>query len=143
MNLNDYGKIIIYQFGKVGSETLHHTFKHYSKAEVHHTHNYNDLIELKTTKPVLIINVVRNLFDRNISAMFENIQSTNTDKGKDDYVREGYFLQNQPLLEEFRNGGDIEKVANFFKKVNTEILLKSIFNKWYSDFNKHTEIDIF
>lgn len=139
MNLNNFEKIIIYQFGKVGSGTLYHTFKYYSKVEVQHTHDFNDLIGLKTTKPVLIINVVRNLFDRNISAMFQNIGAYGDDRGKKGYVREGYFLQNRPLMIE----GNISKISDFFRKTNTEILLKSIYNKWYSDFNKYTGVDIF
>lgn len=141
MNIKDFEKIIIYQFGKVGSETLRSTFMQI-KEEVQHTHDFNDLI-LKPTKPLLIVNVVRNLFDRNISAMFQNIGAYGPPAelaiGKNGYIREGYFLQNRPLL----LGENISEISDFFRKTNIEILLKLIYKKWYSDFNKYTGIDIF
>ena len=148
LNLNIFEEIIVYQFGKVGSRTLQHTFAKYSSLvrEVKHSHNFNDLIGLKTTKPVLIVNVVRNLFDRNISAMFQNIYKNNINDSyinKKGFTREGCFLGNTYAMEHFKKSGDIDKLSNFFKKVNTEILLKKLNNKWYSDFNKKLGINIF
>jgi hypothetical protein len=73
IDVNDYENIIIYQYGKCGSSSLRDLFKQVH-SKVIHTHSPKNIPPRENLgKRDLIINVTRNLFDRNISDYFQNI----------------------------------------------------------------------
>tara|TARA_Y100000768_G_scaffold337593_1_gene279829 strand:- start:1014 stop:1727 length:714 start_codon:yes stop_codon:yes gene_type:complete len=135
LNLENFDNVLIYQFGKVASSTLRDTFSQY--IETRQTHYFNkNMLKNKT----LVINITRNLFDRNISALFECINSKPNKNsfiipcnGK--HIREGCLLYTEK-----RNINDI---AMFFRNININKLLKIRYTKWYSYFNEQLNIDIF
>lgn len=125
INLKEIERIYIYQYGKVGSCTLLKTLKRHH-SNVHHTHLFEKNMLLNNT---LIVNVVRNLYDRNISAFFQNINAKK--------YPSWYYCPKK----------DNEKIKmkhlmNHYKKVNIEHL-KSDINTWYERFNNHLKTDIF
>jgi hypothetical protein len=136
LNLNDYDNIIIYQFGKVGSSTLYRTFSQYNKNTIHTHFFHKNMLKNKT----LVLNVTRNLFDRNISAFFQNIY---TKPKKEAYITppdgkhimEGCFLYTEKR--------EINDLINFFRNVNIKKLLKIRYKHWYSYFNQQLNINIF
>lgn len=87
--LDPYDKIVIYQFGKTGSTSLFNLFgdltidtpiekvpDHPTKGKAIHTHSDDVIVKiLKKKERLLVINVVRNLFDRNISHFFHHLRS--------------------------------------------------------------------
>lgn len=88
ININDYNKILVYQFGKVGSSTLtyNNNGKFYPKIKdeylekVIHTHTHEVAEDiLKKYNNVLVINIVRLPIGRNISAFWEDINVNCTD----------------------------------------------------------------
>lgn len=135
LNLENFDNVLIYQFGKVASSTLRDTFSQYIETRQIHYFNKN-MLKNKT----LVINITRNLFDRNISALFESINSKPNKNsfiipcnGK--HIREGCLLYTEK-----RNINDI---AMFFRNININKLLKIRYTKWYSYFNEQLNIDIF
>ena len=76
IDFNAFSKIVIYQFGKVGSSSLKETFKSLGKRTIH-SHNWKNEYLFSNQGRSLIINVVRNIKDRNISALFQNINNKN------------------------------------------------------------------
>lgn len=135
LNIDNFDNLVIYQFGKVGSSTLTKTFENI--IDTTHTHYFNcNLIKNKT----LIINVTRNLFDRNISAFFQNINckpvSSDFDiplNGK--HIREGCLMYSEKK--------EMNELVDFFRDINIEKLLKIRYNDWYSYFNEQLNINIF
>jgi len=135
MDINNFDKIIIYQFGKVGSSTLWATFSKYK--ETRHTHYFNKNMLKGNT---LIINVVRNLFDRNISALFECI---NYKPIRADYIipKDGKHIREGVIL--YTEKREVNDMINFFREVNIEKLLKIRYKNWYTYFNEQLGINIF
>lgn len=132
MNINDFDNVIIYQFGKVASSTLKKSFeKHIRTSQVHHFHD-----SMIRQGKVLIINIVRNLFDRNISALFENIYS----KPRNYFIMPGYINEGSLLR---TNKTELDDIMDFFREVNIEKLLKIIYKNWYTRFNEQLNINIF
>ena len=137
LNLQDFDNVIIYQFGKVGSSTLYETFKQY--IETSHTHYFKEKLLKKKT---LVVNVTRNLFDRNISAMFEVLSQKEKPKEKyyiippnGKHIREGCLFYTEK-----RN---INELTTFFRDININKLLKIRYKNWYSYFNEELNINIF
>lgn len=80
--MNKFNKILLYQYGKVGSTSISYSCngKHYSEICVDypeyliHTHSHDvgkDI--LKKYKNILVINIVRFIIDYNLSSFWENI----------------------------------------------------------------------
>lgn len=136
MDLNKYSKIIIYQFGKVGSTTLEKTFQKYARTI--HTH-YLDATTLGN-QPVLVVNVMRNLYDRNISAFFENFDSP-ASPGMFAIPRNGFHIKEYPLLR--TDERSLHGMTDFFRDRNINKLLKIRYTKWYSYFNQQLGINVF
>ena len=124
-NLNDFQSIYIYQYGKVGSSTLQCTFKKYHD-NVIHTHQYDEKMMSKKT---LIINVVRNLYDRNISAFFHNINN----------YKHGLFYY---CPDTDNKNIKIDNLINFFRNCNIRHLNEKI-APWFKNFNDKFNINIF
>lgn len=135
LNLQDFDNVIIYQFGKVGSSTLTETFKQY--IETTNTHYFKkELLKKKT----LVINVTRNLFDRNISALFQCI---NSKPRKKDYIipYNGKHIREGCLL--YTEKRNINELTTFFRNININKLLKIRYKNWYSYFNEQLNVNIF
>lgn len=133
LNLQDFDNVIIYQFGKVGSKTLTETFKQY--IETIHTHHFKKNFFRKKT---LVINVTRNLFDRNISALFQCI---NIKPRKKDYIPYGKHIREGCFL--YTEKRNIKELTTFFRNININKLLKIRYKNWYSYFNEELNINIF
>uniref|UniRef100_A0A6C0EF78 Sulfotransferase domain-containing protein n=1 Tax=viral metagenome TaxID=1070528 RepID=A0A6C0EF78_9ZZZZ len=135
LNIENFDNLIIYQFGKVGSSTLTKTFENIIPTT--HTHYFDsNLIKNKT----LIINVTRNLFDRNISAFFQNINNKPNDGDFDipyngKHIREGCLMYSEKK--------EMSELINFFRDINIEKLLKIRYTNWYKYFNEQLNINIF
>lgn len=138
IDLNNYDKVVIYQFGKVGSMTLLKTFEQYIKTI--HLHIFNKtILEDKT----IIINISRNLFDRNISAFFHNINN------KPKYIdiikyKNTNIKKNEGHVFYYKNKDkSINNLINYFNDINTNIILPDYNKNWYTDFNNNLNINIF
>jgi len=137
LNLQDFDNVMIYTFGKVASKSLLETFKQYIKTNDTHYFKKGWL-----KKKTLVINVTRNLFDRNISALFQCITAKKPPK-KEDYIippngkhiREGCFL--------YTKQRNINELTTFFRNININKLLKIRAKNWYSYFNEELNINIF
>ena len=125
INLNDFQSIYIYQYGKVGSSTLYTTLRKYHN-NVIHTHKYDTKMMSKNS---LIINVVRNLYDRNISAFFQNINYDKHDLW--------YYCRH-----EHNKYIKMDHLMDFFRKSNIRHL-KELIIPWYKNFNDKFNINIF
>ncbi len=91
-------------------------------------------------KKTLVINVTRNLFDRNISALFQCINSKPREEdyiipynGK--HIREGCLLYTEKI--------NINELTTFFRNININKLLKIRYKNWYSYFNEQLNVNIF
>ena len=143
-------KIIIYQFGKVGSCSLYKTFIQYGINTIH-THVYDEKIFNEGNN--LIINITRNLFDRNISSFFQNYYSKPNKNFLFYYDTENKYSDNifyyNPIINDLINNYDdivddfdFKKIFLFFKNQNIKMInLK--YKDWYNDFNKNLNINIF
>ena len=120
INLKNFKRIFIYQYGKVGSTTLLNTLKNYH-SNVQHTHEFNRNMLLNKT---LIINVVRNIYDRNISTFFQNINNK----------KSGWYYKDY-------NHSKIEDLINFYQFKNIEHLQFIV--SWFNKFNKNFNINVF
>lgn len=129
MDINKYNKIIIYQYGKCGSSSLKDLFiKNGNK--VIHTHSPTNIptnIENIGTKD-FVINITRNLFDRNISDYFQNITQQH----------HFWYLDTEEKIY-IRKLGDI--LDNFNKKIVTYTEQHLV--KWYDKFFDKIGIDVF
>ena len=68
--------VIVYQFGKVASSALVWALKpRFNACQVHGHQEARELLAKSPHKKLYVINIVRNLFDRNISAYFENLEN--------------------------------------------------------------------
>ena len=138
IDLNNYDKVIIYQFGKVGSMTLLKTFEKYIKTI--HLHIFDKTILKDKT---IIINISRNLFDRNISAFFHNINN------KPKYIdiikyKNTNIKKNEGHVFYYGNKDkSINNLINYFNDINTNIILPDYNKNWYTDFNNNLNINIF
>ena len=129
IKLNDFERIIIYQYGKVGSSTMRDSLREYHK-DVHHVHfiikNAKNWHLLSNNK-ILIINIVRNTYDRNISNLFQNISNKLTDF----YYCEPKHVKNVKL----------NNLMIHFRKANC-IHIKKLLIPWYTNFKETIGIDI-
>ncbi len=135
LNLQDFDNVMIYTFGKVASISLLETFKQYIKTN--HTHYFKKGWLKKKT---LVINVTRNLFDRNISALFQCISAK---PKKEDYIipPNGKHIREGCLL--YTKQRNINELTTFFRNININKLLKIRYKNWYSYFNEQLNINIF
>ncbi len=68
--------ILLYQFGKVASIALRDALQ--GQFDVNHVHHYLDARNILSQEPgqaFVVINIVRNFYDRNISAYFQNMDN--------------------------------------------------------------------
>lgn len=159
INLDHYSRVIIYQFGKVGSSTLKNTFVSLGKRTIHSHAWKNEFVYNKNGKS-LIINIVRKIQDRNMSAFFQNIDNrhestwnyrgdrTNFDRLSKHYERghaiemkwmKNYYktLENQCGISIFDKEWDIDKGYMFFpdaKCYSSVLILR------YEDINEWEDI---
>jgi hypothetical protein len=89
-----------------------------------HTHHDN-FVRDKINGKQLIITVIRNLYDRNISAFFQNIDN------------KGHFWYDPHYTE-----SKIDNIIYNYRKKNIEHT-RNVISKWYDNFNKKLNIDIF
>ena len=127
LNLTDYKRIIIYQYGKVGSRTMLDTLKKHHD-NVHHIHflHRHDNMEKILKKDTLIITIVRNTYDRNISNMFQNIKDKEND-----------FYYNNKI-----KNVNLTDLMNHYRKANIKHV-KRLLMPWFKHFKKHIGVDIF
>ena len=112
IDLNEFSKIVIYQFGKVGSSTLKETFKSLGKRTVH-SHTWKNEFLFHKEGRSLIINVVRKIQDRNISAFFQNIK----EKREKDWYYTGNLNDFKRLSAHFEKGhlNEMKWIKNYYK----------------------------
>jgi len=126
LNLKDYKRIVIYQYGKVGSRTMYTTLKKYHK-NVHHMHFLRKKNMNKISKNgTLIITIVRNVYDRNISNMFQNIKASNND-----------FYYGQKI-----KNINLNKLMIHYRKANIKHTNRLLI-PWFKKFKKDIGVDIF
>ena len=135
INLKDYKRIVIYQYGKVGSRTMCTTLKKYHK-NVHHMHflgrglrnrvQGQKNMNIISKKGTLIITIVRNVYDRNISNMFQNIKAPNNDF---------YFL---PIIKNI----NLNKLMIHYRNANIKHTNRLLI-PWFKKFKQDIGVDIF
>ena len=128
LNIKDYDNIYIYQYGKVASEALHETF---SKINKNTFHSHHFLPQMKE-KNSLIINIVRNLYDRNISAYIQNIQ---------DETHPVWFNKNFKIKDNYSEN-ELNLIMKHYRERNI-IKVTEKLKLWYSKFNNYFDINIF
>ena len=120
-----YDKILVYQYGKVGSTSIRKSGlcnKYYStiqktyKEQMISTHSHEVAKDiLSKYKNVLVINIVRLPIDRNISGFFQNINKYTSDYNElhiDDLIK---------MYDELYNPNTDNWMVNFFKGFNIDI----------------------
>ena len=129
LKLRDFKRIIIFQYGKVGSSTMRDTLRQYHN-DVHHVHHLNESSNshLLKKKKILIINIVRNMYDRNISNLFQNMSNKGTDFYYCEQKKRKKIKINQ-LIKHYRN-------ANV--KHTNKLLIP-----WFQKFKQNIGVDIF
>jgi hypothetical protein len=127
LDLSEYKRIIIYQYGKVGSRTMFNTLSEHHN-NVHHIHflDRRDNLKKILKKDTLIITIVRNTYDRNISNMFQNIK-----------VKENDFY----YYKEIKNN-NLNDLMTHYRKANIKHA-KRLLMPWFKQFKKHIGVDIF
>lgn len=127
LNFSDYKRIMIYQYGKVGSRTMFTTLQehHDNVQHIHFLERNNNLNKI-LKKDTLIITIVRNAYDRNISNMFQNIR----DKANDFYYHK--------KLEDVK----LNELMVHYREANIKHN-KRLLKPWFNNFKKHIGIDIF
>jgi hypothetical protein len=126
---NNRKNVFIYQFGKVASLSLHYSLERYVNSV--HVHDYKEMRNLVNKKPddkYFIINIVRNFFDRNISAYFQNIDNEN---------HLIWYAGNKSHV----NSLSVEELHNDFREKNIAML--GFLENWYYHFNVTLNIDIY
>lgn len=118
-SLSDYSCIIVYQFGKVGSCSLHDLFSQFRPTI--HTHTPEPIIDMMNKKEkFLVVNAMRNVFDRNVSCLFEAIK-----------------ISHQKLPEKYQ----VEDILNVFPDRN--FYESHTLKNWYTDFNELLDLHPF
>lgn len=110
-SLSKYSHIVIFTFGKVGHGSLFQLFRGICPTtQTHNPHPVQMLLEKK--EKFLVVNSLRNIFDRNKSAFFQNI--------KDGYVQIKMPFTLEDLLEAYP-GYNMHQIHTL--------------QHWYNDFN--------
>lgn len=127
IDLNDFSKVVIYQFGKVGSSTLRETFKKLGKKTIH-SHLWKNEFLYNNKGKTLIINVVRKINDRNISALFQNIKNNN----EKDWYFNGRISNFYELSTHFNkcHSKEMEWMGSYYKNLGDFTGFSVLDGKW-------------
>ncbi len=117
--LEGYDAVVVYTFGKVGHSSLRDFFRQYRPTKP--THEPEPITDyLQENKKILIVNAMRNAFDRNVSCLFQHINA-------------GIV----PLPDNYK----LADLLRVFPEFNRSEMDKLKF--WYADFNRLLGLHIF
>ncbi len=130
--LEKYDRILVFQYGKVGSSSLRDTLKSVRNDGIIQSHWFPILERvLNSDGKTLIINICRNVFDRNISNYFQNINN----------IGHLWYLDNKKNILD-RTKYSIEDLVADFSSKNMKHIEERLIT-WYSNFNELLGINIF